>query len=228
MLIIGHRGAPSIKPENTLESFQAALDDNVDGIELDVQLTQDNELVVFHDFDTQKLNGKNYLIKDCTIEFLRKLTSDFKIAILQDVLNIIPKNKQLHIEVKSNTINNKLVALKIIELLTTYDLVSQTIISSFNPFVLSKFKALSPDIKLGLLWTKSPSVPWFVTHYSYYKIKPYSFHASIKYINQEIINWIKNKNMQLYCYTINDQKNLKKAQSFGVDGIFSDYPNILK
>ena len=226
MLIIGHRGAPSLAPENTIKSFQIALDNNVDGIELDVQLTKDNQLVVMHDLHTYKLNKKYNLINNYTFQEIQKMNPTA--SNLEQVLKIIPPSIEIHIEIKSNQINNKIIITKIYNLIIKYKLAQQTIISSFNPFVLSMFKKLNYSIRLGLLWTLCPNEPWFITHYSYYTIQPYSFHASIHYITPEIANWAKNKNMKLYYYTVNSSSNLNKAQSLYADGIFSDYPSILK
>jgi len=225
MLIIGHRGAPSIKKENTLDSFQAALNHNVDGIELDVQLSKDCKLVVLHDLHTYKLNGKYDLIRNYSLNKLKKL--NYQIPILEDILKITPPHKELHIEIKSNQINNDIIITKIYNLLSKYKLETQTILSSFNPFVLSALKQLSHSIRIGLLWTLCPDEPWFITHYSCYKINPYSFHASIEYMNKEMAEWAKKHNMKLYYYTINNTQSLKKAEALYADGIFSDYPNIL-
>ena len=225
MLVIGHRGAPSIKEENTLDSFQEALNHNVDGIELDVQLSQDHKLIVLHDLHTHKLNGKHDLIRNYSFNELKKL--NYQIPVLEEILKIMPLHKELHIEIKSNQINNDVLITKIYNLLSKYTLEEQTILSSFNPFVLSTLKQFSNSIRVGLLWTQCPKEPWFITHYSYYKIKPYSFHASIKYMNKEMVEWAKKHNMKLYYYTINNTQSLKKAEALYADGIFSDYPNIL-
>ena len=227
MLIIGHRGAPSLKHENTIDSFQAAFDYNLDGIELDVQLSKDHQLVVFHDFDTFLFNNKHDLIKNISFNELQKQTPGIQISRLADILPIVPLHKELHIEIKSNDINNTVIVKKVLTLIRQHKLINQTTISSFNPFVLSQIKKSNQNIKIGLLWTKSPNSPWFVSSYSYYKIKPYSFHASIQYINKKKADWAKANNMKLYCYTVNNTEELSKAQALQVDGIFTDFPNIL-
>ena len=66
-----------------------------------------------------------------------------------------------------------------------------------------------------------------LTYYSYYKIKPYSFHANIEYMTPEVARWAKNHNIKLYYYTVNNVNSLNKAKKLYADGIFSDYPNIL-
>ena len=101
---------------------------------------------------------------------------------------------------------------------------SSALVSTTHP-TLQRFNY---SIRLGLLWTGCPNEPWFITHYSYYKIKPDSLHASIEYITAEMVEWAKNKNMKLYYYTVNSLSSLQKAKSLHADGIFSDYPNLLK
>ena len=227
MLIIGHRGAPSLSRENTLKSFKIAFANNVDGIELDVQFTQDQYLVVYHDFHTYELDKQYNIIKNLTFNELQHINKDFTISTLEDILPIIPQNKHLHLEIKSNCVINDKIVFKIMKLLDGYRMIEQTTISSFNPFVLLAVKRLKQKIKIGVLWTQCQKTPWFITHYSYYKIQPDSFHANIQYINQKMALWIKNNNITLFCYTVNKKEDLKKAQALNADGIFTDYPNIL-
>ena len=168
------------------------------------------------------------MIKNKSFFELQQLSSQFTIVTLEDILKIFPLKKELHIEIKSNELFNKNIINQIYHLVVKYQLINQTVFSSFNPFVLLELKNLFSDVKIGLLWTKCPYEPWFITHYSYDKILPQSFHASIEYITPNIGEWVKRKNMKLYCYTVNNADQLKKAQLLKAEGIFSDYPNILK
>ena len=233
MLIIGHRGAPSIAEENTIDSFQAAFTSNVNGIELDVQLSKDNQLVIFHDLHTRQLNGREEPICNYTLNELQAIKPT--IPTLEDVLNIVPLTMELHIEIKSEKINNKMIVNKVYQLINNYKLHDQVILSSFNPFVLRSIKTICTNIRIGLLWTKCPNEPWIVrmmshkilTYYSYFKLKPYSFHANIQYMTPETAKWVKRHNMRLYYYTVNNKHDLERAHKFNADAIFSDYPNIL-
>ena len=226
MLIIGHRGAPNLAHENTIDSFEKAFKNNVDGIELDVQLTKDNKLAVFHDFHTFALNGHNQLIKDILYKDLQKISKRITIPTLDEVLKYLPANKELHIEIKSNQINNNIIVDKVLKSVSKKNINKNCIISSFNPFVLSAIKKKAPLQKVGLLWTRSIGCSWFITHYSYYKVKPYSFHANINYFNHEIEHWVQRKGLKLYFYTVNNSRELIKAKEYQADGIFTDYPNI--
>ena len=227
MLIIGHRGAPTLNPENTIPSFQAALKNNVDGLELDVQLTKDKQLIIYHDFYIFNSQNEKKLIANYDLHQIRAICPDYHIPTLDEVLHICSKDIILNIEIKSTNLINHYIINKIVNLLIEYKLDQTTIISSFNPFVLMQLQKINTNIKIGLLWTKDSNAPWFVTHYSYTKVKPYSFHASINYVDQSIANWAQHKNMKLFLYTINTKKQLEKAKQLNAYAIFSDHPNIL-
>jgi len=226
MLILGHRGAPSIKPENTLASFEAALSHNVDGIELDIQLTSDGKIIVYHDFKIIDTNNSTHLISSLSFNEIQTLCPNLKIPHLQDVCDMFPQDKIFNIEIKSQALDNMVIIQKTLSLIQQYNFIDKVIISSFNPFVLLNIKKQAPNIKLGLLWTRNNSEGWFVTSYSYNQIKPYSFHANIDCLDTNLAQWAIEKNMQVFVYTINTQKDLKKAQALNVDGIFTDFPTL--
>ena len=226
MLIIGHRGAPSITHENTIESFQTALNLNVDGIEFDVQLTNDHQSIIYHDFELIK-NKKKLTINKLTYNDLQNLGLSYHIPTFEEVISICPNDKIINIEIKSNLINNQLIITNILNILNQYNLFQNVIISSFNPFVLMELNKHTNKVKIGQLWSGSNSQPWFVTYLSYYKLSPYSFHASIEYITPKMAQWVKKRGMKLFLYTVNTSQQLDKAYSVNADAIFSDYPNIL-
>ena len=227
MLVIGHRGAPNLSKENTIDSFIKAFDNGVDGIEFDVQLTLDKKVVVFHDFDTRALNCKKTLIKNLNLASLQNMTSSFAIPTLEEVFKIIPKDKEIHIEIKSQQINNSFIIDLISDLISKYNFRKQIIISSFNPFILKEVKEMMPNQRIGALWSTSKNTPWFVTHKICKIIKPHSFHANIKYFDKFMAHWVKEKNLKLYFYTVNNEEDLKKAIFYKGDAIFSDNPQIL-
>ena len=92
MLIIGHRGAPSLIHENTLESFQAALAHNVDGLEFDVQLTADNKLIIYHDFELTH-NNQKLMINQLSYPDLQNLDLPYHIPTFEEVISICPDDK---------------------------------------------------------------------------------------------------------------------------------------
>jgi glycerophosphoryl diester phosphodiesterase len=111
--IIGHRGASFDAPENTLASFRLGYEQGADGVELDIHLTKDNQVVVMHDYDTARVGGSTNKIANstwaelCNLEIGRwgKWTdANFheRIPLLSEVLEIIPPKKKLFIEIKTS------------------------------------------------------------------------------------------------------------------------------
>ena len=93
MLKIGHRGAKSLEPENTLLSFQKAIDIGVDGIELDVRLTADGELVVIHDETIDRTSNGNGFVNQFTLKEIQKfrIHTTQEIPTLKAVLEVVNK-----------------------------------------------------------------------------------------------------------------------------------------
>ncbi|MEC7911332.1 MAG: glycerophosphodiester phosphodiesterase family protein [Pseudomonadota bacterium] len=155
--VIGHRGASENAPENTLSSISEAWSQSADGVEVDVRLTKDLKLVCIHDKNTLRTSGKDALVKNTTLEDLRKM--DFgawrgkewinePIPVLEEVIELIPKDKKLFIEVK----NGKRAINPLVDVLQVYKEQQKNIsIISFNEEVLSGVKELLPDITVNLL-----------------------------------------------------------------------------
>ncbi len=228
-IIIGHRGAPLIAHENTLESFNKAFKANLKGVELDIQLTKDEKIIIFHDLKIKtnntilkKISSLNYL----DISSIAK-KNGFQIPLLKDLIRILPNNVFLNIEIKSMKIFNFKLEKKIIKLLTENDILNRVIISSFNPFLLNRIKKNNSKIITAFLWTNqnspllinSPLWVWFC--------KPDGFHIDFKYMDTKIINWVKNKKMTLLSYTINNKRDYLWAKKMDLHGIFTDNPYLL-
>ena len=145
---IGHRGAPSLAHENTLDSFRKAIDTGMDGIELDVQFSADKKLVIYHDWSVECDSGKIELIENLSWSEIQKIplngNKQNKIPLFIDVLDIINKKNIINIEIKSAHIINTNIEKNILELIKTYGFENNCVISSFNPFIIRRFKKNNP------------------------------------------------------------------------------------
>ena len=226
-----HRGAPEFAPENTIESFKFAINNHIDGIELDIQLTSDNYLIVYHDRD---VTYNNTLTKITSLNLNEIHTIDVKnnfedmpfqkIPTLNDVVDILPKNIILNIEIKSyNSIFPKGIEKPLIQLIHNKSIANQIVISSFNPFIINKIKKINPNLSTAFIWSKKSIYNYKL--WSYYS-KPDAFHVNINDIDQNMIDWFTKKNIRIYAYTINSDKQLEKAKQYNVNGIFTDNPKI--
>lgn len=149
---IAHRGLFNNKdvPENSILAFKKAVENNY-GIELDVQLTSDDKLVVFHDESLDRICGINKLLRECTLEELQGyslLDTKERIPLFTDVLKVLKKDTPLIIEVKPE--GRCIDAVKqTIEIIRNYDGIYN--IESFNPKVVYYLRKHKPDIIRGQL-----------------------------------------------------------------------------
>ena len=113
-----------------------------------------------------------------------------------------------------------------IPILKNNDLENSCIISSFNPFVLRRVRKLNPNIQIAYLWTKNK--PQFIinTPLWIWWCKPDGFHADINLLDENLIKWIRRKNMTILAFTIINKKQLNKIQHLKLDGIFLDDPHL--
>lgn len=151
--IIAHRGVHDNKkiPENSLKAFEKAIELNYP-IELDVQLTKDNVLVVFHDFNLTRMTKKTDYIQDMNLEEIKEITlleTKERIPTLREVLELVNESVLLDIEIK-NTNRIKDTCKTLMNELSNYN---NFIVKSFNPKIVRYIKNNYPNIEVGLLIT---------------------------------------------------------------------------
>lgn len=103
MIVLGHRGYSAKYLENTLEALMKAIEAGADGVELDVRLSKDGEVVVSHDEDLKRLFGLDVKIRDATVSELKELT-DGKMTTLREVFENITDDKIINVEIKEREV----------------------------------------------------------------------------------------------------------------------------
>lgn len=229
-----HRGASGYYPENTMLAFEKALELGATGIETDIQMTSDGELVLIHDELVNRTTDGNGLVKDYTYSELSKLdagakfSSEFKglkIPTLKELMELAKvKNLMLDLEIKSNIVQYPNIEEKIINTIYDYKMQDNVILSSFNHYSLVKSKKISKKIKIGLLYVAGLYHPErYAKSVGAEALHPY-FHAVN---NPKIIKDIKKSKILINPYTIDDEKFLKLFVDYGVTGIITNYPDRL-
>lgn len=162
--IIAHRGASANVPENTLIAFQRAFQEGVDGVELDVRMTADGQIVCFHDAETARVAGQPLVVADETYERLKTLDvgswkggefADSRIPLLREVLAKIPGGKHIFIDVKEGL---GIVA-PLLEVIGQSRIEPRQIyLLAFDLEVVAKLKRLNPGVKT--LWLVEHASNW--------------------------------------------------------------------
>jgi len=229
ILIIGHRGASSDSPENTLKAFQKAIEYKANYIEFDLFKSKDGVLVVTHDPELSRLTGHSGFVEDLTLEELKTL--DFgegeKIPTLEDVIYLTKGKIGLCVEVISTNMGKKLV-----QLLRESDLIENTIISSFNFKELKKIQKLEPNFKFASL------IPYNVRvdnnpKWKKWKTKKkaidraaknnFSFiHPHYVIVDKQLIDYSHHQNLKVNVYTVDVKPAIKRLIKNGVDGIMTN------
>lgn len=241
-VIIAHRGASFDAPENTLAAIKLAWEQDADAVEVDVQLSRDNKIVVIHDFNTKRVGNKNSLVKTQTLSELRKLDvgswkdskwSGEKIPRLNEVLSTVPGDKKLIVEIKCGTeiISELVSTVKKMEIGT-----DRIEFISFDLSVCIAVKNVLPEYKVLLLsemdytWLQRifrPSIDRLINVALKHNLDGLDLWSG-NLIDENLILICVTNNLLLYTWTINSPEKAKELISLGVDGITTDLPGQFK
>ncbi|CAA9198555.1 Glycerophosphodiester phosphodiesterase [Flavobacterium bizetiae] len=225
MLKIAHRGARGYEPENTLKSFQKALDLNADGIELDVHLSSDGHLIVIHDETIDRTtNGKGFVNAFTLAELKTFLIDDqYEIPTLKEVFDLVNKKCLINIELKGLGTADKVAALieeYIVDQNWNY---GHFIVSSFNWDLLQETSNLNSNIAIGVLTEEDVEKALAFAEV----IEAHAIHPDYQLLNLENVQEIQEKGFLVLPWTVNNPEDIQKIKSYQVDGIISDFPDRL-
>ena len=226
--LIAHRGASARYLENTYPAFVCAgKDDNFFGIEADVQVTLDNQFIVYHDNNLKRLNGNKIKISETPWFLLKKYKLFDKNEPLYDIgysicsfsqyLKICKKYKKTAvIELKASFTQKELN--KLIKIIQKQHYLKNVIFISFQQKILMYLRQMLPYVPLQLL-VKSPLARPLT------QCVKYNWDISIHYalIKKELVSQFHNFGLKVGVWTVNNLETAKKMCDLGVDYITSDY-----
>lgn len=238
-LVIAHRGASIIAPENTMAAFKKAHELGTDMIETDVQLTKDRIPVLFHDEILQHHTNGRGVMSDFTLKELKKLDAGSwfshiykqeKIPELAELLIWAKSKILLNIEVKPEAVTENInggVEELVIQLICNFGMEHDVLLSSFDYRAVRRFKQIHPGIKTGLLYNsghqEKMSPPELVREY-----KADTFHCSSSELKSRWVQVLNENHIPFFVYTVNRRNKMKKWLRKGAKGLFSDDPGLLK
>ena len=230
MEVTAHRGASKLYPENTMAAFVGAKQLNADWIELDVQQTKDEKLIVLHDTNFKRTTGVNKNSWQTTYEEVEKLdagsffSSEFKgekIPLLEEVLDFAKKNNiKLNIELKP-TGHEKNFEASVGELINKYDFASNCVITSQVYEVLENVKAYDPNLKTVYVMSLA-----YGDITSLKAADNFSIEASS--VTKPLVNKVHNAGKELYAWTVNTESSINDMIELNVDNIITDNISLAK
>ncbi|MBI2092293.1 MAG: hypothetical protein HYY43_03950 [Deltaproteobacteria bacterium] len=232
-LIIGHRGARKYAPENSISSFNKAIELKLDGVEFDCMSTSDGLPVVIHDDNLFKLTGVEiYLHKIPYVDLINldigkqynAFYSGEKIPTLKEVLELFSgSNMLLNIELKHQPHQNRRFLTRVVELIADMKNLPEIIISSFSRETLYNIGRIAPHLNRSLLMRVKAfffvDAVFFANMLAVNGINP---HISIT--NKFLVKLARMRGWRLITWTANNPDEIRKACNLGVDGIITDDP----
>ena len=227
-----HRGASGYAPENTMEAYILAHQCGADGIELDVQLSKDGEIVVIHDEKIDRTSNGKGLVRDYTLKQLRGYTYNrtkpehfqAEIPTLEEVLLYIrdKTNMSVNIELKTGVYFYPGIEEKTVELVRRLGMEERIIYSSFNHYSIRKVRQLNPDAKTGLLYSEGfIDVPGYAAKLGVNALHP-SWHC-LQY--PDYLEDCRRYHLDLNVWTINREDLMLQMCRAGVHAIITNYPD---
>ncbi|ONI45780.1 hypothetical protein AN640_04085 [Candidatus Epulonipiscium fishelsonii] len=227
-----HRGYKKEYPENTLLSIRKAIVSGANGIEIDVHLSKDGELVVIHDEDVNRTFEGIGLVRDYTLEELKEFKNrderedgDCSIPTLQEVFNIVkPYKLPILIELKTDMIQYEGIEEAVIQLIKQNDYMEHSAIMGFNWDTIKKCRELDPDVRLGLskhdrfnldILDKAKEIDIQMLTLNYDILSP------------DIMVTLRDLGYEINVYTVNRKHDMKKMMDYEVHRIITDDPELL-
>lgn len=237
-LVWAHRGASGYAPENTMEAFQLAHEQGADGIELDVQLTRDGEVVVIHDERIDRTSTGTGYVRDYSLKELRAFsfhktqpaywngTDSIRLPLLSEVLDFIrDTGMQLNIELKNGIFDYPKLEEKVLWLVEEKDVREQVIYSSFNHYSIRRLGKLDTDAVRGILYSdRFLNVPEYAFQMGVDAVHPALWHLD----EAGYIARCHELGLKVHVWTVNDRTAMRQLAERGADAIITNYPDVCR
>lgn len=225
MICFAHRGASGHAPENTLLAVTTALRMGATWIEVDV-FAVDKQLVVIHDSRVERTTDGKGNIHRLDLQYLRSLNAGKgeKIPLLREVLDAVSGKAGINIELKGENTARPVAALVRSYIAEGLFRADQFLVSSFNHQEIAKFTEFAPEIRTG---ANIFSLPLHNTRFAE-ALNVYSIHIHRDCITRAFVTDAHRRGFKVFVFTINHADDLEHVISMGVDGFFTNYPQLCK
>ena len=235
MIWISHRGESKDAPENTIPAFQLSLDRKTDGMECDIHLTADKELVTCHDSDTIRTCGESMVIEETTFAELQKLDAsnkkaeytDTRIPLFSETLKCLG-SRLYYVEIKKD--DPEVITAMIEELEKAEIPAEQIVMISFNENIVKIFKERYPErqalwltgFKVNQDGTWNYTADELIEKLRFLGADGVDIHGNLVFITPEYVAKVKAAGFKFAVWTIDDENQARRLIDCGVDAITSN------
>lgn len=237
-MLIAHRGASAYAPENTLSAVRRAMEMRAEMVEVDVLLSKDGIPILLHDPSLDRTSSGQGLVTDYTLQELKLLdagswfSSEYAgetLPTVEELLALVKGKISVNLEIKTQALTDSLeggIVQKVVDLVRKHDMQGYVIISSFDPRAIRQLKEYAPEIPGAILYNADlygDKHPLDIVK----DLNADAFNCSWKEIRQDWVDSLKYHKIPVNIYTVNSDSIMHQMLDMGVDGIFTDYPDVL-
>jgi glycerophosphoryl diester phosphodiesterase len=224
-LIIGHRGVGGDAPENSLQAFALALRLGADGVELDVQLSADGQLVIIHDDTVDRTTDGRGRVSDLTAAELRRLDlgNGEGVPTLDELFQMLGRQPLYNAAPKAGGVVDQGLEAAVAGCIRGHDLTDRVLVSSFNLSALRRARrTLPPAVPLGLLRERP------VTRLACRLLGVQADHPEHRLIDAATMAWATANSYRVHAWTVDDPAEARRLVAFGVHGIITNRPGLIR
>ncbi|MCP5040795.1 MAG: hypothetical protein GY944_07175 [bacterium] len=237
-LVIAHRGAKAYRPENTLAAYELAVEQGADMLEIDLHLSRDARIPITHDASLEHMGREGEQVADHSIDQLRAISHTAYEAAssggswqglpdLAEVLDRFADRIPFNLEIKTDANHQPYPGLQRMALdeVMRRGILEQTLFSSFSDPVLAELRSLSPDARVGVL--VDPRAPEGIFERAA-RVGAEAVNPHFVIADAELVRQAHDRGMAVYVYTVDEPERMGELFAIGVDGIFSNVPDVLR
>lgn len=246
-LILAHRGASGVAPENTLAAFRLARELGADGVELDVTLTRDRVPVVIHDDTVDRTTDGHGRVSELTILEMKQLDAGARsspafsgetIPTLAEVFDALadwlkpggPGRRPrgiINVELKSRMIGTDGVERQVVNLISQKNLEDRVILSSFSPFALARVRSLDPRLVRGLLYDLRLPV-YLRRAWLRFLAAPHALHPEHTMVDEAYMQWARSNKYTINTWTVDEPSAAVRLAAIGVNALITNRPDLIR
>lgn len=224
-----HRGASADAPENTLPAFELAAEQGADGVELDVQLTRDGEVVVMHDETLDRTTDGSGWVADQSLDELRRLDASAgrpgfagtRVPTLAEVLTLARgAGLVVNVELKNNEVAYVGLEERVLDEVAAAGMARRVVLSSFNHQSLRLLARLAPDVPRGALYSDPLFQPW---EYAV-RLGVRALHPPLRVVRSRLVERCRGRALAVHAWTVDDVGDLRRVVALGVDAVITNHP----
>lgn len=232
-LLVAHRGASTIAPEHTIPAYEAALEAGADVLELDVHLSADDQLVVIHDARLERTTDGRGAVREHTLRELKRLDAGRwfgrafrgqRIQTLSEVLERFRDRAAFGVELRAGSDFYPGIEERALTLLQIYEVVDRTLVASFDHHALRKCRDLDPDVRTcalvgGRLLAPSALAPQGMLS---------AVGLQVELTTEGDVAACREAGLDCYAFVVNDPRAARQLAGWGVAGLVTDRPDLLR